>query len=193
MPLDLAVLKFINVDIANPVLDFIFGHIGNFKIWAAPLFVIAILLLWKGGSRGRWLIVLSIITAIIVDSSLHLIFKPLFARLRPCHAEPAIAWLRTIDGCGGRYGFPSSHAANTFSQAIVIGTLYKGSRIYLYILAFLISISRVYLGVHYPFDIIAGALYGILLGGLVYTLAKNAAPNKIGTLFINQNMPRQIE
>jgi undecaprenyl-diphosphatase len=192
MPLDLAILKFINVSIANPAFDLFFGYIGNFKIWTAPLLVIAFLLLWKGRLKGRWLVALSIITVIVVDSSLHLIFKPLFSRLRPCHAEPAITWLRTIDGCGGRYGFPSSHAANTFGQAIVIGTFYKGSRIYLFILAALISVSRVYLGLHYPLDVLAGAFYGVLLGGLVLYLAKTIAPNKIG-IFYNNKIPKNSD
>jgi undecaprenyl-diphosphatase len=184
MPLDLAILKFINVTLANPFFDLIFGHIGENRLWAAPIIIIIGLLLWKGGPKGRWLVAISVITAIAVDSSLHFIFKPLFARLRPSHAEPPITWLRLIDGYGGRYGFPSSHAANTFSQAVVIGTFYKSSRIYLYILAFLISLSRVYLGLHYPLDIIGGAIYGLLFGFLILYLVYRLAPEKIGQHYV---------
>jgi undecaprenyl-diphosphatase len=188
MPLDLAVLKFINVTLANPVFDFIFGHIGDTKLWAAPIIIIIGLLLWKGGPKGRWLVVFSILTAIIVDSSLHLIVKPLIARPRPCHAEPAITWLRLIDGCGGRYGFPSSHAANTFSQAAVIGAFFNQSRIYIYTLVSLISLSRVYLGVHYPFDVLSGAIYGFLIGSLILYLANLLSPQKIGLYYSHNNL-----
>jgi undecaprenyl-diphosphatase len=178
MPLDLIILKFINVTIANPAFDFFFRYIGNFKLWALPLLSIIVLLLWKGGPKGRWAVGISIVTVILVDSSIHLLLKPFFARPRPCHADPVITWLRTIDGCGGKLGFPSSHAANTFSQAVVIGTLYKPSRIYLIIFAILASLSRVYLGVHYPLDILGGALYGVLVASLVLFLAKTSIPEK---------------
>jgi undecaprenyl-diphosphatase len=179
MPLDLSILKFINVTITNPVFDFIFGHIGNTRFLSLPILIIIVLLLWKGGPKGRWLVLLSIITAILVDSSIHYIWKPLFARPRPCHAEPAIAWLRLIKGCGGKYGLPSSHAANLFSQTVVIGAFYKSSRYYMYPLAFLISLSRVYLGVHYPSDILAGAFYGAIIGILILYIAKVADPEKL--------------
>jgi undecaprenyl-diphosphatase len=178
MPLDFAILKFINVTIANPALDLLFGHIGNFKLWALPIAIIIIMLLWKGGPKGRWLVLLSVIAVLVVDSSIHYILKPLFARLRPCHAEPAITWLRLIQGCGGKYGLPSSHAANLFSQAVVIGAFYKSSRYYMYPLAILISLSRVYLGVHYPSDILAGAFYGAIIGIIILYIIKAAAPEK---------------
>jgi undecaprenyl-diphosphatase len=178
MPLDIAILKFFNMTIANPALDLLFGNIGNFRLLALPIAIIIILLLWKGGPKGRWLVLISVITVLVVDSSIHYIWKPFFARLRPSHAEPAIAWLRPIQGRGGKYGLPSSHAANLFSQAVVIGAFYKSSRYYMYPLAILISLSRVYLGLHYPSDILAGALYGAIIGILILYIAKAAAPEK---------------
>ncbi len=185
-PLDLTVLKFINLTIANPVLDFIFKYIGEIKIWGMPLIVIIILLLWKGGPRGRWLVGMSIITAILVDSSIHLIIKPLFARLRPCHADPPITWLRLIAGCGGKYGFPSSHAANLFSQGIVIGTFYKRSQIYLYVIALLVCLSRVYLGVHYPSDVVGGAIYGALIAFILLFVGRFALPKYMANFYWNK-------
>jgi undecaprenyl-diphosphatase len=179
MPLDFAILKFINLTISNPAFDLLFGNIGNFKLWALPIGLIIILLLWKGGPKGRWLVLLSVIGVLVVDSSIHYILKPLFARLRPSHAEPAITWLRLIQGRGGKYGLPSSHAANLFSQAVVIGAFYKSSRYYIYPLAILISLSRVYLGVHYPSDILAGALYGAIIGIMILYIAKITAPQNL--------------
>jgi undecaprenyl-diphosphatase len=191
MPLDLTILKFINVTIANPAFDIFFGNIGDFRLWALPILAAVILLLWKGGPRGRWLVAIALITVILVDSSIHLIIKPLFARPRPCHAEPAITWLRLIAGCGGKYGFPSSHAANTFSQAVVVGAFYKRSRLYMLIFAVLVSISRVYLGAHYPLDVFAGAIYGAIIGSLVFYLAKALAPKKFAICFITPSIPEK--
>ena len=190
MPLDLAILKFINHTIANPVLDIIFRYIGDFRLWAIPIFITVILLLWKGGARGRWLVGMSILTVILVDGSIHLIIKPLFHRLRPSHVDPAITWLQLIAGRGGTYGFPSSHAANTFSQAVIVGAFYKRSRIYMFVFAILVSISRVYLGVHYPSDILGGAVYGALIGVLILYLAGILVPEQRALYFPGRELAR---
>lgn len=193
MPPDFAILKFINVTIANPALDLLFGYIGNFWLWVLPIGIIIILLLWKGGPKGRWLVLLSVIAVLVVDSSIHYILKPhIFARLRPSHIEPAITWLRLIQGRGGKYGLPSSHAANLFSQAVVIGAFYKSSRYYMYPLAILISLSRVYLGVHYPSDILAGAIYGAIIGIIILYIAKTAAPEKLKLEYSFLNKPDKL-
>lgn len=155
-----------------PSLDVFFSLICDFHIWRWLLAALAIALLWKGGPKGRWLVLLAVVTALIVDPSIYRIIKPLFARLRPCH-EPALDWVRAVDGCGGRYGFPSSHAANMFGLAIVFGAFYKSARYYMYPLAALIAVGRVYLGVHYPSDVLGGAAYGAAVGwGAVYCYRK---------------------
>ena len=175
LPIDIAILRFINITIANPAFDFFFGYIGDFKIWRWPLLIFLGLILWKGGGRGRWMVLLCIITAAITDPSIHYIFKPLIGRLRPCQ-EPALDWLRLLDGCGGKYGFPSSHAANFFGQAVIIGSFYRITRYYIYPIAVLVALSRVYLGVHYPTDILAGAFLGIISGLFVIYVSNQLAP-----------------
>ncbi|KAA5547887.1 phosphatase PAP2 family protein [Adhaeribacter rhizoryzae] len=107
------------------------------------------------------------------------IIKPLVARLRPCHDAALADIVVIIDRCGGQFGFVSSHAANTFGLAMIAAMLldkrYFYFKLFLFIWAAFISYSRVYLGVHYPGDILGGAILGILLGyliGLLYWWAR---------------------
>ena len=177
--IDLAILKFINLTIACPALDFFFINIADFHIWRWPIAVIIIILLWRGGAKARSMVLFALLTVAIIDPTAYYLFKPLFARLRPCH-EAALTWIRTIDGCGGKYGFPSSHAANTFGMAMLIGSFYKSARYYLYPIAILVSLSRIYLGVHYPSDVLGGAVYGILVAMIVIFLARNFVRKRVG-------------
>ncbi len=179
LSLDLALLKFFNNTIATPGFDYFFTYLCNFDIWRWPVMVIAIALLWKGGPKGRWMVALAMLAALIIDPTIYRIIKPLVGRIRPCH-DPSLVWVRIVDGCGGRFSFPSSHAANMFGLAVVIGAFYKATRYYIYSIAALVAIGRVYLGVHYPSDVIAGAVYGAAIGLAVVIVAKKLASEKIG-------------
>ena len=104
------------------------------------------------------------------------LFKDVFERLRPCHNPHLVGLVHVIDGCGGQYGFVSSHATNSFALALFSGLLLK--KHYKYILpimllwAALVSYSRIYVGVHYPGDILSGAILGSIIGILVFWLMK---------------------
>lgn len=98
------------------------------------------------------------------------ILKPLFARDRPCyHLMDAV--LR-VDSCGGQLGFPSNHAANAMAVTCVLLLFYSGSRkkYLLLLVPLLIGISRIYLGVHYPLDVIAGFVVGAGIAFIIYFL-----------------------
>ena len=102
------------------------------------------------------------------------IFKDSFKRLRPCYNESIIDSLRLVkENCGGKYGFFSAHASNSFSLAIFFGLLFINRIRYIIIItivyASLISYSRIYLGVHYPIDIIFGSFFGIFVGFVMYS------------------------
>ena len=100
-----------------------------------------------------------------------LIVKPTVARWRPTHAAEFVHSIDTVYGYrGGRYGFVSSHAANTFAVAVFLWLLLRSKMVGLSLVAWAMisSYSRVYLGVHYPGDIFCGALLGIASGALVY-------------------------
>ena len=127
-------------------------------------------------SEVFYLLLVVAIMITISDQSANL-FKDSLQRLRPCYNEIIQDSVRLVkENCGGKYGFFSAHASNSFSLAIFFGLLYKQNQQYLIlatvIYASLISYSRVYLGVHYPLDIFFGGLFGILNGILFYRCYK---------------------
>ena len=117
------------------------------------------------------------IMVLIADQTANL-FKDSFQRLRPCYNESLIDSVRLVkESCGGKYGFFSAHASNSFSLAVFFGLLYKNKfRYIIYIsllYASLISYSRIYLGVHFPLDILFGGVYGITIGLVVFRIYEN--------------------
>lgn len=97
--------------------------------------------------------------------------KPFFERLRPCHDPRWQGILFNYSGCGGQFGFASSHASNTFAIATYFWLVFRThSSQWLFLWAAIISYTRVYLGVHYPADIVVGGLVGIASGFVVYHL-----------------------
>ena len=109
----------------------------------------------------------------ITDQGANL-FKDSFQRLRPCYNESIKDSIRLVkDNCGGKYGFFSAHASNSFSLAIFFGLLFKNIIRYIILItlvyATLISYSRIYLGVHFPIDIIIGSSFGLCVGFIMYS------------------------
>jgi len=124
-------------------------------------------LVFKGGARGRVSAVLILILILIADQTSENIFKQYFQRIRPCNALENV---HLLINCSGSYSFPSNHAVNNFAAATLFSYFYPGMKIFLFTGAFVIALSRVMCGVHYPFDIAAGALFGILFGMIIIYL-----------------------
>lgn len=119
--------------------------------------------------------VLVVALLILVTDQTTNLFKDGFLRLRPCHLAELIDGMRLVKAtCGGKYGFFSGHASNTMAAALFIGLTLKNRYKYiLYFLifwAFLMGYSRIYIGVHYPIDVLLGMLFGVLTGTLFYKL-----------------------
>lgn len=124
-----------------------------------------------------YLLVFIAIMITIADQTANL-FKDTFQRIRPCYDEVLKDSIRLVkNSCGGKYGFFSAHASNSFSLAIFFGLLYKNKfRYVIYIsllYASLISFSRIYLGVHFPLDIFFGSIFGITVGFLIFRIYDN--------------------
>lgn len=156
----------------DPVMLFLSGPIP----WIL-FFSIYIILLGKPSreSISRYLVMTGAILVVLALSdqlSVHL-FKNLFERLRPCHEPELVGEFRLVArSCGGSYGFVSTHTSNAFSLALLSSLLIKKRwfSISVFIWAVLISYSRIYVGVHYPGDVIGGMVLGLglgVLGGIV--------------------------
>lgn len=155
-----------------------------------PVAVALLYVIFKNNQIKEALLLLGMLAFVIAlaDQISSGICKPYFARFRPTQ-DPELMYLTDIvNGYrGGRYGFTSSHAANTFAVAIFLSLTIKSWSLsgILFIWATLNAYSRIYLGVHYPGDILFGTLTGIIIGILVYTLY-----NHIKRYYLNQ--PRYI-
>lgn len=126
------------------------------------------------GWRKGGLIIVSLILVIVVSDQIASgIFKPLFKRFRPSRDPDFSHMVNLVKGyTGGKYGFVSSHAANSFGLAVLASLVLKNriTSIFLIFWAIIVSYSRIYLGVHYPSDIIVGGLIGVAMAYLGYFL-----------------------
>ncbi len=172
--LDVWLFFFINHTIANPVLDVVLPFMTDLnKFRPAQLMILVWIgyVLWRGGRTGRVTIGLLLITIVISDQLNSSILKDLFGRIRPCRALEGV---RMLVDCGGGLSFPSSHAANNFAAATLISSFYPRQKIYWFIFASVMAISRPYVGVHYPSDVIGGAIVGFAIGSMVVFLWRTA-------------------
>ena len=164
---DKKIFTFFNSSIANPVFDIFFPIITNQDIWIIPILLGIIILSIRGGTKGRIASIVLIIGVILADYSSAQIIKPYFQRLRPSH--DILDQIRLLVPKGGRYGFVSSHAANMYVSATILGYFYSKQKRLFFTIAFLVAFSRVYVGVHYPADIVFGGFLGYGLGWIAIT------------------------
>ena len=139
-----------------------------------PLYLFLLYKIYRADpASSAWIIGGVMLTILLADQVTSGLMKPFFERLRPCHDPRWEGLLHNYGRCGGLYGFASSHAANTFGLATFL-TLSLRSKIkgiaWLFLYALLVSYTRIYLGVHYPLDIVTGALVGVLAAYLSWFL-----------------------
>ena len=166
--IDLAIFYFFNHTISTGLFDKIFSIITDVNKWYIAYIILAGIAIFKGGLRGKIAIISLIILIIVTDQTGYRLLKELFERVRPCNAlSDAI----TPIGCAGGFSFPSNHALNNFAAAVFLLRLYPQYKWIFLITATLIAISRIYLGVHYPSDVLGGALIGSAFGYLFSIIA----------------------
>jgi undecaprenyl-diphosphatase len=166
--LDLTIFYFFNHTISTGFLDKFFSIITDVTNWYITYLILAGIAFFKGGTKGKIVVITLIILIIITDQTGYRLLKEIIERIRPCNALPDA---NTPIGCAGGFSFPSNHALNNFAAAFFLIRFYPNYKWIFLITATLISISRIYLGVHYPSDVIGGAIIGIIFGYIFSLIA----------------------
>jgi undecaprenyl-diphosphatase len=155
---DKRIFRLLNGNWLNPILDHLLPFVTDAGNFILPFVVAAIVIVLVGRVRGLRFLVLAVFSVVVADAMGTHIFKYSFLRARPCIA---LGDVRLLVGCTNLPSFPSNHAVNA-SVLATLTSLYM-PRLWLpaMALAILVGYSRVYVGVHYPLDVLAGSLLGI--------------------------------
>ncbi len=141
-----------------------------------PFYALLLFLLFKHLGKKKTLLLVFIAVAMVAfTDQITNLFKYGFERFRPCHNESIVDAMRIVkEGCGGRFGFFSGHASNSMAVAVFVGLLlinkYKRLIFLLLVWAIAMAYSRIYIGVHYPLDVVCGMAFGALSGFLFFKL-----------------------
>ena len=168
--LDKELFLFLNLKLQNRFLDFLMPFITEFKNWRIFFFLIMLAMLIFGRKKERIAAVLVLIVLGIADSSVNLLLKSWIGRVRPCNVFPEV---HLLAGCSHSGSFPSSHAANIFAAGTILTFFYRRVWLIWLAIAVTVSFSRIYVGVHYPLDVLGGAIYGILLAVVILIVSKS--------------------
>ncbi len=180
---DFTLFHLINTDWANPFFDFLLPILRNKYTWMPFYIFLLAFFTINFKKQGLFILIAFAITVGIADSTSSHLIKKSVKRLRPCKVLEQPQDMNLLVKCGSGYSFPSSHAANHFSMAIfltlVLGKRWKWVKLPLLLWAVSISYAQVYVGVHFPFDVIAGALLGSLIAFLSVRTFQKYVPIKL--------------
>lgn len=156
---DRQLFALVNQRWTSPALDGVMRAASDFDPWRIPVILIALLVLWRGSRAAKIAIVLVALAVAASDQMTCSVLKPAFERPRPFRAESGV---RKLTGAHD-FSFPSAHAANSSAAATFLAVRFPRLRPIL-LLPVIVSYSRVYVGVHYPLDVIGGAAVGSSIG-----------------------------
>lgn len=172
---DKELFLFLN-NLGNPTWDGFWMFVTN-KFSAIPLYLTLLLLTYRQfGLKKMVLVLVTVAFMILVTDQLSNFFKYGIQRLRPCYDPDLNGLVRLVKkSCGGKFGYFSAHAANNFAVAFFFTFLLKSKfryiGIFLIVWGFLVAYSRIYIGVHFPLDVVTGALIGLIFSWLFTKLA----------------------
>jgi undecaprenyl-diphosphatase len=170
--IDTDLFLFLN-SLHSPFWDKVMLFVSGKIEWIPLYLVLAGWVIYKFRLKSVLVFIIAALLIIASDQISVKLFKEMFHRLRPCHNGDIQHLIHMVnDYCGKKYGFVSSHAANTFALAGFTSFLFRNKlySLFIFFWATVVSYSRIYLGVHYPCDIISGMLLGTGLGILFYWL-----------------------
>jgi undecaprenyl-diphosphatase len=158
----------VNVVWTNPVMDYIAPFLRNQWFWA-PLYLFLLVFMPKNFKRKGWMWCLAfLLTFAVGDFTSASVIKPYFLRLRPCNDPRIMDIVHLLVPCGSGKSFPSTHATNHFALAMfaIFSLKKKYKQIWLIALpwAIIVSYCQIYVGVHFPLDVIVGAILGSTIG-----------------------------
>ena len=166
--LDYQLFTLINSQWTNSVFDLFCPLLRNKYIWI-PFYVFLFSFFIINFKRKGWLIIVfMILTVTCADQISSHVLKPMVKRIRPCNQEILSGNVRMLVNCSNSYSFPSSHASNHFAAALFLIALFSSRKRWLIVLlvfwAAAISYSQIYVGLHFPLDVSAGAILGSIIG-----------------------------
>ncbi|MBI3599766.1 MAG: phosphatase PAP2 family protein [Nitrospinae bacterium] len=164
--IDTYLLYAVNSGMENRFFDVLMPFVTNYRNWYFIILAVMAIMIIRDWKKGLMTILLVMAAVSISDYLNSHVVKFMFGRARPCSALPTET-LHLILGCPSNPSFPSSHASNIFALTVVLVYRYRVLLIYMLTIAVLVCLSRVYLAVHYPSDVIAGGIFGILYGSMV--------------------------
>ena len=178
LQLDLDILYFFNRTLSAPWLDLVMIYLTNLQHWM-PVYILAMaFLIWKFRWQGVRMVVACALLIGTADFVTNKFIKELVARPRPCSLinDPSglYSWIRTPDGIRLGLSFPSSHAVNNFAGVVFFILLFprNGKLLWLFVPAASVALTRPYLGLHYPSDVLGGMMIGALFGWVFSVLYK---------------------
>ena len=176
LEIDREILLWINRSLGNGFFDAVMPWWRDKLTWI-PLYALFLFLFFRSFGRRAWIpIVMLLLTVGLADFTSSSLIKPAVARLRPCQHPELREELTLRIPCGPGKSFPSAHASNHFAIAVFLIGLFRSKkwRFFAPLLLFWagsIALGQVYVGVHYPSDVLAGALLGTLIGSLMARLS----------------------
>ena len=172
--IDLQLYYFINQTMVNPLFDF-FCPVFRSKSFLIVCYLMFAVVVYQAFPKQFLKIAAAgALTFLLTDQISASLSKPFFHRLRPCNDHHVVARL-IIEHCGSGFSFVSAHATNSFGMASFLSVILIRQRVTVAVLiiwASLVSFSQVYVGIHYPGDVIAGGFLGIVIGTTISLLYK---------------------
>ncbi len=170
-PLDRALFFLINENGQNSFFDWFMPFMTDLDHFVYVLLALAVWVLWSRGKAGMAFLIFIGLTLTLTDQFSSHVLKDWIGRIRPCHVLPGV---HMLTDCNTSFSFPSSHAVNIFAAAFFLARLWRRLAWPIYGIAAVVGYSRIYIGIHYPLDVVGGAGIGLLIAWPMYWLKEKA-------------------